>query len=104
VRALTVRAFEVLSGQRSTQQLGPLVSVALARRISVMRAVWNDRRLVYRDARVRTARATSVRINRISPSIAEASVVLHVGERACAVALRLEWVHRHWRACELIVL
>jgi len=99
-----VRGFEVLSGQRNAQQLGPLVSVALARRLLVMRAIWNDRRLVCKDTRSRVPRAAGVRIDQITPVIAEASVVLHVGDRVRAVALRLEWVHQHWRACELVVL
>lgn len=104
VRALAVQGYEVLEGTRSVTQLGPLVSVGLARQLTVMRAVRNDRRIVYRDERRTTPRAAGVRIYRAGPDVAEASVVLRVGSRACATALRLEWAHRHWRAVELTVL
>lgn len=104
VRALAVQAYEVLVGRRNPSSLGPLVSVALSRRLLAMRAIWNDRQIVYRDHRNRPARAAGVRVAHVAPGAAEASVVLHVGGRAHAVAIRLEWVHRHWRACELIVL
>ena len=81
-----------------------LVSVGLARHLTALRAVRNDRRIVYRDQRRKAPRAAAARIFRVSRVIAEASVVLHVGPRAHATALRLEWAHRHWRATELTVL
>lgn len=104
VRALAVQGYEVLDGSRSVAQLGPLVSVGLTRHLTALRAVRNDRRIVYRDQRRKAPRAAAARIFRVSRVIAEASVVLHVGPRAHATALRLEWAHRHWRATELTVL
>lgn len=104
VRALAVQGFEVVEGIRTVAQLGPLVSLGVARRLTTMRAVRNERRAVYRDERRRVPRAAGVRIDRHSPDAAEAAVVLHVDARAHAVAMRLEWAHRHWRATDLTVL
>lgn len=104
VRALAVQGFEAIEGIRTVAQLGPLVSLGVARRLAVMRAVRNERRAVYRDERRRVPRAAGVRIDRHSLEAAEAAVVLHVGARVHAVAMRLEWAHRHWRASDLTVL
>lgn len=104
VQALAVQGFEVLAGLRTVAQLGPLISVGLARELAALRAIRNDRRIAYRDERRRVPRPAGVRIARPLPGIAEAAVVLLVGARAHAVALRLEWAHRHWRATALTVL
>lgn len=104
VCALAVQGYEVLAGTRNVRQLGPLISVPLARNLLAMQAVWRDRRTVCRDNRVRIPHAVSARIDRPIPTQAEAAVVLSTSGRIRAVALRLEWVHRHWRACELVVL
>lgn len=104
LRALAVQGYEVLAGTRTTAQLGPLISAGLARRLTVMRALRGDRRTVYRDHRRATPRPETVRIDRPAPGVAEAAVVLRVGAQARAVAIRLEWAHRHWRATELVVL
>lgn len=104
LRALAVQGFEVLAGNRTTAQLGPLISAGLARRLTMMRALRGDRRIVYRDHRRVTPRPETVRIDRPAPGVAEAAVVLRVGAQARAVAIRLEWAHRHWRATELVVL
>jgi hypothetical protein len=104
VRALAVQGFEVLEGIRTVAQLGPLVSLGVARRLTAMRAARNERRAVYRDERRRVPRAAGVRIDRHSLEAAEAAVVLHVDARVHAVAMRLEWAHRHWRAADLTVL
>lgn len=104
VKALAVQGYEVLAGSRTIAQLGPLVSVGLARELAELRAVRNDRSLAYRDDRQWVPQALGARISRPRSGIAEAAVVLRVGARACAVALRLEWAHRHWRATRLTVL
>lgn len=104
VRAVAVQGFEVLTGTRSITQLGPLISVGLARHLVALRAVRNDRRIVYRDERRPVPCAGGVRIDVRLPGQAEAAAVVVVGSRAHAVAMRLEWVHRHWRAAELTVL
>jgi len=104
VKALAVRGYEVIDGSRTVAQLGPLVSVGLARQLAAQRALRSDRRIVYRDRRRRVPHATTARIDRSADAVAEAAVVLHLGPRVRAVALRLEWVHQHWRACELFVL
>lgn len=104
VCALAVQGFQMLEGERDITQLGPLVSVQLARELVKLRALRRDRERVNRDERRRSPHATGVRITQVGPGVVEASVVLDTGVKAYAVALRLEWVHRHWRACELFVL
>lgn len=104
VRALAVQGYEVLAGIRNVNQLGPLITVPLARTLVTMRAVWRDRRIVCRDERVRNPRAVRVRIDQSGPAVAEAAVVLDTGAGVHAVAIRLEWAHRHWRASDLVVL
>lgn len=104
VRALAIRAYEVIDGSRAVSQLGPLISVGLARHLAAQQALYSDRRIVYRDRRRRVPEATTARIDRSADAVAEAAVVLRFGRRARAVALRLEWAHRHWRACELFLL
>lgn len=104
VRALAVQGFEAVDGARAISQLGPLISVGLARHLALQRAARSDRRAMYRDGRHTVPRAIGLRIDRHSPEVAEAAVVLRVGALACAVAIRLEWAHQHWRASDLIVL
>ncbi|MBO1902284.1 hypothetical protein J4H92_10040 [Leucobacter weissii] len=104
IRALAVHAFEVLEGSRTIAQLGSLISVGLARELTRLRAVRLERQRVYRDERREVPRASSVRCDRPREEVVEAAVVLRTGKRAHAVALRLEWVHRHWRASDITVL
>ncbi|MCB1273661.1 MAG: hypothetical protein KDB25_04600 [Leucobacter sp.] len=104
IRALAVQGFQVVEGTRSLMQLGPLITVAAARSLAVQRASFGDRRAVYRDMRQQRPRATALRVDRPLETVAEAAVVLRTLDRSRAVALRLEWSHRHWRATELIVL
>lgn len=104
VRALAVQAFEAIDGTRTIGQLGPVITVALARALAQQRALRSDQRIVLRDFRRSIPRAISCRVDRVSTIAAEAAVVLRLGGRARAVALRFEWAHRHWRASELVVL
>lgn len=104
VRALAVQGYEVIEGSRTLSQLGSLITVGLARSLSEQRASAGDRRTVYRDTRVGRPFAAGVRIDRPREDVAEAVVVLHLGKRARAVAVRLEWAHRHWRASDLALL
>ena len=104
VRAIAVQCFEVLAGDRTVTQLGPLVSAGLARHLTELRSVWSDRRIVFRDNRRKAPRAGRVRIDIPSPGHAEAATVLAVSGRVHAVAMRLEWAHRHWRATDLTIL
>lgn len=104
VRALAVQGFEAIEGTRSISQLGPLISVGLARELALQRAARSDRRVVCRDGRRNVPRAIGLRIDRNQDEVAEAAVVLRIGAVACAVAIRLEWAHRHWRASVLTVL
>lgn len=104
VGALAVRGYEVVAGSRTIAHLGPHVSVGCARRLATVRALRVERRLVYRDARVRTPIPATVRIQRPDPVTAEAAVVLRLGGRALAVALSLEWTRHHWQARDLTVL
>ncbi|MFC7764701.1 Rv3235 family protein [Leucobacter soli] len=104
MRALAVQGFEVIEGSRTLAQLGPLITVGLARSLSAQRAGAGDRRVVCRDARRARPRPTTVRIDRPVAHIAEAAIVLRVGDVARAVALRLEWAHQHWRATEFFLL
>lgn len=104
VSMLAAHAFEVVEGTRSIGQLGAAVSVGAGRQLDAQRTALRERRQVYRDRRRCIPSPGSVRLFRVRPDLAEASVVLHTEHRVHAVALRLEWVHRRWRACELYVL
>jgi len=106
VGTLAIHGYQTVTGIRSLSLLGPLVTIGLARNLAAQRALFADRRTVYRDARGvdATPRVGSVRIDRPREETAEAAVTLHVGTQVRAVAIRLEWAHRHWRATDLTVL
>lgn len=106
--AVTLAAVEALAGTRPMAQLTRWVTPALLEQLgSRFRLLGPARaqRAAQITARpgVQTARARirSVRVSRISPTVAEGSVVLHDGERVRAAAVRLE-VHRQaWRVSVL---
>ena len=104
VRALATQAFEAVEGTRSIAQLGAAISVGAARQLAAQRDTLRERREVFRDPRRCTPSPGRAHLCRISPHVAEATVVLHTGRRAHAVALRLEWAHGRWRAGELYVM
>lgn len=104
VRSLAAQAFEVVEGVRNIAQLGALISVGAARQLASQRTALKERRQVYQDQRTCIPSPGRVHMCRVLPHLAEASVVLHTEHRSHAVALRLEWVHRRWRACELYVM
>ena len=104
VGALAIHGFQTVTGMRGLSQLGPLVTIGLERSLAIQRAAFQERRVVYRDTRTKPPRVGSVRVDRPREDIAEVAVMLHVGEQVRAVAIRLEWAHRHWRATELTVL
>ena len=104
VRLLAAHAFEAVEGIRSITQLGAALSVGAARQLAMQRNALRERNAVYRDPRQCTASPGRMRLCRVLPHVAEASVVVHTGRRAHAVALRFEWVHSRWRASEIHVM
>lgn len=104
VRALATQAFEAVEGTRSIAQLGAAISVGAARQLAAQRDTLRERREVFRDLRRCTPSPGRAHLCRVSSHVAEATVVLHTGRRAHAVALHLEWVHGRWRAGELYVM
>ena len=104
VRLLAAHAFEAVEGTRSIAQLGGVLSVGAARQLALQRNALRERNAVYRDPRQCTASPGRMRLCRVLPGVAEASVVVHTERRAHAVALRLEWVHSRWRASEVHVM
>lgn len=106
VGTLAIHGYQTVTGARSLSLLGPLVTIGLTRSLAAQRALFSDRRTVYRDSRSAavTPHIGSVRIDRPQDETAEAAVMLHVGEQVRAVAIRLEWAHGHWRATDLTVL
>lgn len=104
VAALAAQAFEVVEGVRGIAQLGAAISVGVARTLMMQRALLHERRCIYKDHRGTVVRVGGVQLCRVQPRITEAAAVVHTEQRSHAVALRLEWVHSRWRACELQVL
>lgn len=104
VRVLATKSFEAVEGTRSIAQLGAAISVGAARQLAAQRAALHERRDLYRDSRNCLPSPGNVQLCRVDAHLAEATVVLHAGSRARAVALRLEWAHGRWRACEIYVL
>lgn len=90
---------EALTGSRPTAQLGRWLTAdlyeALARRAGL--AV----RIKGRPSLVRQAVVRHVHVCRLSPLVAEASVVVHDGTRVRAAAVRVEAHRGRWRATAL---
>ncbi len=104
IRLLATHAFEAVEGLRSITQIGSALSVPAARQLALQRNTLRERNEITRDPRQCIASPGGVRMCRVLPHFSEASVVLHTDRRAHAVALRLEWVHNRWRACEVYVM
>lgn len=104
VRALATRAYEVVQGLRNIAQLGPSVTVGATRQLLAQRAALTELHSFFRDPHLAITRVGGSRICRLQSQTAEASVVIHTDRRTCSVALRLEWLHGHWRASELHVI
>lgn len=94
--SIVLAAVEAVTGRRPVMQLARWVSPV------VYEALHQAARS--RGPQSTLGRRTSVRsthLSRLSPTVAEASVVIHDGTRVRAAAVRLE-VHRaHWRATVL---
>lgn len=94
--SIVLAAVEAVTGRRPVMQLARWVSP------QVFEALHQAARS--RGPQSTLGRRTSVRsthLSRLSPTVAEASVVIHDGTRVRAAAVRLE-VHRaHWRATVL---
>jgi len=104
LRGLAAQAYEVVEGVRNLAQLGHMITVGASRQLQIQRSAMVERRSIYRDRHSRLVRMGRVRICRVLPEVVEATVVLHSDRRVHAVALRLEWMHARWRACEVTVL
>ena len=104
VRRLALYAFEALEGTRAVAQLGNWLTIELAQSLSERRAARIERRSLYRDTRRTMAAPGPAHLQRITPKVLEATVVLHSDQRATAVALRFEYAGSRWRATELTVL
>ena len=108
-------AVEALHGARPVQQLARLVSPSVYEQLSTRAAVQfeidraNGVIPLHAAARARSrkvigrapTRIINARVLRISPTAAEASVVLQDGHRVRAAALRVEEFRGRWRASVL---
>lgn len=91
--SIVLAAVEALNGARPLAQLARWVSPQVLEALSAAAAAPTP---VRKHATVRPPH-----VYRVSPTVVEASVVVHDGERVRAAALRLE-IHRgHWRATAL---
>ncbi len=92
--AVTLAAVEALSGSRPVVQLARWVTPEVFEQLTA-RAPRRP------PARQRRATVRTTRSWRVSPRVAEVSVVIHDGDRVRAAALRLEMHRRRWRASVL---
>lgn len=104
IRSLAAQAFEVIEGRRNITQLGWVITVAAARRLAAQRAALRESRALHHDQRVCIPSPGRVHLCRVQPHLAKASLAMHTEHRSYAVSLSLEWMHGHWRACEIYVL
>ncbi len=100
--ALVRAAVETLAGTRPAPQLARWLSAELYDSIS--RRAGLAVRIKGRPARARHAHVRCVRVCRLGPLVAEASVVLHDGARVRAAAIRVEAHRGRWRATALELL
>lgn len=98
VRAIALQAHESIEGVRSIASLGGSITQAVAQHLHERRQLRDDQRRRNRDPRVVHAHPHSVHLSRPAPRITEATVVCFARGHAFAVALRLEWLNRRWRA------
>lgn len=104
VQSLAVQAYEVVEGLRTVNHLGAAITLSAARQLSMVRAARRDQRTVTPLPPAKPAQPGPVRIDRVHDSAVEAAAVIYLGDRARAVAMRLEWLHGHWRATDIAVL
>lgn len=104
IQKLAVYGYEVLDGSRSVTQLGAWISRGVAAQLTSRRAAWTERRSLYRDYRRLVPIPGRVHFSQVSSRVAEATVVVRTEMRSTAVAIRLEFSHRRWRATDLTVL
>ncbi len=104
VEALAVLVFEVVEGLRGIAQLGAAITLSAARELTAVRAARQEQRAVLREPGRPVSGSGPVRVDRPATGVAEVASVVYVGERARAVAMRMEWLHRRWRATEIAVL
>lgn len=94
--SIVLAAVEAVTGRRPVMQLARWVSPQVFDALNQAALSRGPQSTLGRRTTVR-----STRVSRISPTVAEASVVIHDGTRVRAAAVRLE-VHRgHWRATVL---
>ncbi|MCV2394138.1 Rv3235 family protein [Actinotalea sp. M2MS4P-6] len=92
--AVVLAAVEALSGSRPLVQLTRWVTPQVYEQLSARAPLQPPRHR-------RRATVRSTRVARLSPRVAEATVVLHDGERVRAAAARLEVHRRAWRVTVL---
>lgn len=84
---------DVLAGQRSIDQLIPLVTTDV---LAAVRRATAPRSRAVRSARDRRIVA-STHVQRPAPDVVEAAVVVRGARLGGALALRLEWREGRWR-------
>ncbi len=109
--AVTLAAVEALAGTRPMAQLTRWVTPGLLEQLGSRYRLLGPARaqraaqLAARPGLAVTpaprARIRSVRISRLSPTVAEGSVVLHDGDRVRAAAVRLDVHRQSWRVSVL---
>lgn len=104
VRNLAVCAVEALDGLRPIEQFASLVSHDVAVSLNLRRQLRHERRVSYRDQRRSVPSPGAVTLSQPARGVIEAAIVVSIGTRSCAVAMRLEWAHERWRATHLTVL
>lgn len=97
--SLVQAVVETLSGSRPAAQLGRWLSADLYE--SLARRAGLAVRIKGRPSLVRRAVVRHVHVCRVTPVVAEASVVVHDGLRVRAAAVRLEAHRGRWRATAL---
>lgn len=104
IQKLAIYGYEVLDGSRVIAQLAGWITRNVAEQLASRRAARTERRTLYRDERRFIPTPGPVHLSRVSDRVAEATVVLKTDARCTAVAIRLEFLHRRWRATDLTVL
>ncbi|MBK0419967.1 hypothetical protein JD276_13095 [Leucobacter sp. CSA1] len=104
VTRLAVQALEVVDGTRSIAGLSGWISQEVAEHLIRMRTLHAERRTVYGDGRRTAPTPGRVAMGRPRVTAVEAAVVMHTSARSFAVAIRMEYVRRRWRATCIAVL
>lgn len=104
IRTIALCAVEVLEGLRNTNQLGSRVTPAVFEDLLAQRALRMERQNVYRLKQRIVPQPGNVVLSRTSDYAVESTVVMHTEPRSFAVAMRLEYIRKKWRATQLHVL